>query len=88
MGCKEFEESVMAADRCLREDCECPWSAVAELQKKKSISQLQLAEFSQALCTVLQVALFDLLKTCETSLLQPSLDIQAERLLPHIAWVH
>ncbi|KAK2758599.1 Type I Iterative PKS [Arachnomyces sp. PD_36] len=58
-----FKESVMSADRYLREECECPWSVAAELQKGKSTSQLHLAEFSQALCTVLQVALIDLLRT-------------------------
>jgi len=60
---KEFNESVMSADRFLREECECPWSVVAELRKGKSTSQFHLAEFSQALCTVLQVALVDLVKT-------------------------
>lgn len=63
MDYKGFKESVMSADRYLREECECPWSVAAELQKGKSTSQLHLAEFSQALCTVLQVALVDLLKT-------------------------
>lgn len=59
----EFKDSVIAADRYLREECECSWSAVAELQKGKSTSQLHLAEYSQALCTVLQVALIDLLQS-------------------------
>lgn len=57
-----FRESVAAADRYLQEVCQCPWSAAEELEKSKSSSQLQLAEFSQALCTVLQVALVDLLR--------------------------
>ena len=62
MRCWKFRESVIAADRFLREECECSWSVAAELQKSKSTSQLHLAEFSQVLCTVLQVALVDLLK--------------------------
>ena len=57
-----FRECVIAADHYLQEVCECPWSAAEELEKGKSSSQLHLAEFSQALCTVLQVALVDLLR--------------------------
>ena len=58
-----FKESVMAADSYLREVCDCPWSAADELQKGKSTSQLHLAQYSQTLCTVIQVALVDLLAT-------------------------
>jgi zearalenone synthase (highly reducing iterative type I polyketide synthase) len=58
-----FRDAVAAADLYLREVCACPWSATEELQKSKANSRLQLAEFSQALCTVLQVALVDLLRT-------------------------
>lgn len=67
MEFKEFKESMMAADCFLKEKCECPWSAAEELKKGKSTSQLHLAEFSQALCTVLQVALVDLLKAWSIS---------------------
>ncbi|PVH97124.1 putative polyketide synthase [Periconia macrospinosa] len=63
MAYRVFYESVHAADTYLKEVCECPWSAVEELEKGKSTSQLHLAEFSQALCTVLQVALVDLLRS-------------------------
>ncbi|KAF2639734.1 putative polyketide synthase [Massarina eburnea CBS 473.64] len=62
MAYRVFRESVYAADAYLKEACECPWSAVEELEKGKSTSQLHLAEFSQALCTVLQVALVELLR--------------------------
>ncbi|KAF2878222.1 putative polyketide synthase [Massariosphaeria phaeospora] len=58
-----FRDCLHAADRYLQDVCECTWSAVEELEKGKSTSQLHLAEFSQALCTVLQVALVDLLWT-------------------------
>jgi zearalenone synthase (highly reducing iterative type I polyketide synthase) len=58
-----FEEAVHSADVYLREICLCPWSAVEELEKSKSTSLLHLAEFSQTLCAVLQVALVDLLRS-------------------------
>lgn len=58
-----FRESIEAADQYLRAKCECPWSAREELRKGKSTSQLHLASHSQTLCTVLQVALVDLMKT-------------------------
>ena len=58
-----FKESVQAADDYLTANCECSWSAKEELTKGKSSSRLHLAEFSQTLCTVLQVATVDLLRT-------------------------
>ncbi|KAJ4371953.1 hypothetical protein N0V83_003726 [Neocucurbitaria cava] len=58
-----FRDRVAEADRYLQEVCGCSWSATEELQKGKPSSRLHLAEFSQALCTVLQVALVDLLQT-------------------------
>ncbi|KAF4632818.1 hypothetical protein G7Y89_g5307 [Cudoniella acicularis] len=67
MEYQTFRASVSAADTYLREECECPWSAAEELQKGKSTSQLHLAAYSQTLCTVLQVALVDLLKTWDVS---------------------
>lgn len=57
-----FTESVHAADEYLRIECHCSWSLIRELEKGKSSSQLHLAAYSQTLCTVLQVALVDLLK--------------------------
>lgn len=67
MNYNTFEESVKAADRYLREECDCSWSAIEELEKGKLTSQLHLAVYSQTLCTVLQVALVDLLKTWNIS---------------------
>ncbi|KAI4250707.1 MAG: hypothetical protein LQ352_005293 [Teloschistes flavicans] len=58
-----FRESVNAADEFLRYKCNCSWSATEELMKAKSTSKLHLAEYSQTLCTVLQVAIVDLLRT-------------------------
>ncbi|KAI4781335.1 polyketide synthase [Aureobasidium sp. EXF-3400] len=63
MAYSTFSESVKAADVYLCESCECPWSVIEELQKAKSTSKLHLAEYSQTLCTVLQIALVDLLKS-------------------------
>lgn len=60
-----YRVCVAAADRYLQEVCRCSWSAAEELEKGKLNSQLHLAEFSQALCTVLQVALVDLLRFWE-----------------------
>jgi acyl transferase domain-containing protein len=37
--------------------------SVDELQKAKEVSQIDRPEISQALCTVLQIALVDLLKS-------------------------
>ena len=58
-----FRESVEAADDYLRRECGCLWSAKEELNKGKSMSKLNLAVYSQTLCTILQVALVDLLDT-------------------------
>ena len=58
-----FRESIQAADEYLRAACSCSWSVEGELMKGKSSSRLHLAEFSQTLCTVLQLAIVDLLRT-------------------------
>ncbi|KAL6159156.1 Type I Iterative PKS [Exserohilum turcicum] len=57
-----FAESVRAADEYLVSELGCEWSAEEELRRPKGQSQLGIAEYSQTLCTVLQVALVDLLK--------------------------
>ena len=57
-----FRESIQAADEYLRAACSCTWSVGGELMKGKFSSRLHLAEFSQTLCTVLQVAIVDLLR--------------------------
>jgi acyl transferase domain-containing protein len=64
---KIFRESVEAADTYLRDHLECKWSIAEEFQKTKSTSRLHLAVCSQTLCTVLQVALVELLKTWNIS---------------------
>jgi acyl transferase domain-containing protein len=59
---KTFRDSITAADAYLREELECAWSATEELARGKSTSNIKIALYSQTLCTVLQVALVDLLR--------------------------
>lgn len=60
---KVFRESLEAADSFMTSELGCTWSALDELRREKQASRLGLAEFSQSLCTVLQVALVELLQT-------------------------
>ncbi|KAK2626256.1 hypothetical protein QTJ16_004518 [Diplocarpon rosae] len=53
--------SIEEADKYLREVVRAPWSAVEELAKADSYSNIHQPLFSQPLCTVVQVALVDLL---------------------------
>lgn len=57
----EFEESVLRSQGHL-ERLGCVWNAVEELRKTDDDSQISLPEYSQTLCTVLQLALVDLLR--------------------------
>ncbi|GKT55145.1 polyketide synthase [Colletotrichum tofieldiae] len=58
-----FRTSVEAADAYLRDELGCEWSAIQELSETaKEKSKIAIAAYSQPLCTVLQVALVDLLK--------------------------
>ncbi|KAF2468466.1 reducing type I polyketide synthase [Lindgomyces ingoldianus] len=45
------------------EDMGCPWSLIEEMHKDKSISNVNRPEFSQPLCTALQIALIELLRS-------------------------
>ncbi|KAK2754870.1 Type I Iterative PKS [Arachnomyces sp. PD_36] len=56
-----FSASILAADNYLRTELGCAWSAEEELRRPKVQSKLGIAEYSQPLCTILQVALVDLL---------------------------
>lgn len=58
-----FRESVETASSYLQRECKCPWSPAEELQKHKSTSLVNSSGYSNALCTILQVALVDLLRT-------------------------
>ncbi|KAJ0163303.1 Lovastatin diketide synthase LovF [Colletotrichum tanaceti] len=63
-----FRESIEAADAYLRDQLGCRWSAVRELgEPDKTRSNIGAAEYSQPLCTILQVALVDLLKSWNIS---------------------
>ncbi|EOA84353.1 uncharacterized protein SETTUDRAFT_33341 [Exserohilum turcica Et28A] len=55
-----FRESMELSDRYLK-DLGCKWNALDELEKTEG-SQISLPEYSQTLCTVLQVAVIDLLR--------------------------
>ncbi|KAI8628763.1 polyketide synthase [Xylariaceae sp. FL1651] len=55
-----FQRSLCEADKFLSR-LNCHWSLIFELLKGKDVSRINRAEFSQPLCTALQVALVDLL---------------------------
>ncbi|PHH63522.1 hypothetical protein CDD81_5803 [Ophiocordyceps australis] len=57
-----YRQSVLSSDRFLRSALNCPWSAAEELAKPLAASNLAQAAYSQTLCSVLQIALVDLLE--------------------------
>ncbi|KAH8169844.1 KR domain-containing protein [Sarocladium implicatum] len=63
MAFPEFRSSIEAADRFLKKELGCRWSIQIELARGKATTKLGLALYSQTLCTILQVALLDLLKS-------------------------
>ncbi|KAL4936566.1 hypothetical protein BDV06DRAFT_227771 [Aspergillus oleicola] len=56
-----FRQSVVDADAYLRSHLGSEWSVLEELERDASSSQINLAQLSQPLCTVLQVAMVELL---------------------------
>ena len=56
----KFAESVLAAQTYIK-SLGCRWSLTEELLRSDDVSQLKLTEYSLPICTVLQVALVDLL---------------------------
>ncbi|KAI1344184.1 polyketide synthase [Xylariaceae sp. FL0016] len=60
MSYNVFQQSIHDADKYFGE-MHCPWSLMYELFKEKGASRINEAEFSQPLCTALQVALVELL---------------------------
>lgn len=56
-----FRESVEAADLHLRQYLGSSWSVLTELSRDESTSLIQQPLFSQTLCTIVQVALVELL---------------------------
>ncbi|KXH57054.1 fatty acid synthase S-acetyltransferase [Colletotrichum nymphaeae SA-01] len=58
-----FRDSIQSADAYLRDELGCQWSAIQELgETVKAKSKISIAEYSQPLCTILQLALVDLLR--------------------------
>ncbi|KAG6353511.1 hypothetical protein INS49_005472 [Diaporthe citri] len=58
-----FRDSVEAADRYLQDQLGCTWSGCEELERGRSTLRLRMPQYSQSLCTVLQVALVELLES-------------------------
>ncbi|EED11953.1 polyketide synthase, putative [Talaromyces stipitatus ATCC 10500] len=56
-----FKEDIIRAEKCLT-TLGCTWSLMDELLKSEETSNIDHAEFSQTLCTVLQIALVNLLR--------------------------
>jgi zearalenone synthase (highly reducing iterative type I polyketide synthase) len=62
-----FASSIHEADEHLTKCLHSSWSVVQELENEVGNSRLELAEFSQPLSTILQVALVDLLRSWQIS---------------------
>lgn len=58
-----FRESIQAADGFLSQHLKCHWSAIEELGKQGDVSRVKSSELSQPLCTIVQVAIVDLLRS-------------------------
>ena len=58
-----FRESVEASDEYLRSDLKCKWSAMEEMLREEDQSNINLPAYSQPICTILQIALVDLLES-------------------------
>lgn len=58
-----FRERIRQADKYLQSALGCKWSAMEELMLDAEKTHVNQAEYSQPLCTMLQVALVDLLES-------------------------
>ncbi|TLD05739.1 uncharacterized protein PgNI_08484, partial [Pyricularia grisea] len=58
-----FRESLYQAEEYMTQTLRCSWSLTYELCKESGASRINDAEFSQPICTALQMALVDLLRT-------------------------
>jgi len=58
-----FRESIEASNRFLSQLPDCHWSVVEELQRHDGDSHIKTPEFSQPLCTIVQMAMVDLLES-------------------------
>ncbi len=61
-----FGDSMAASARYLKE-CGCKWDLIEELERPASTSRLAKPQISQPLCTILQIALVDELRSWEVS---------------------
>ena len=62
-----FQQSVEKSDLYLRFTLGCTWSAAEEISRGDAESRINSPEFSQPLCTILQIALVDLLASWNIS---------------------
>ncbi|PGH26935.1 hypothetical protein AJ80_01317 [Polytolypa hystricis UAMH7299] len=58
-----FKASIVAADSYLKETLGSEWSVMEELEREETNSNIHLAKISQPICTILQVALVELLRS-------------------------
>ena len=58
-----FRESVEASDEYLRSELKCKWSAMEEMLREEDQSKINLPAYSQPICTILQIALVDMLES-------------------------
>ena len=58
-----FRDSVEESDKFLRSALGCKWSAREEIRREGPQSNINLPVYSQPICTVLQIALVDLLES-------------------------
>lgn len=56
-----FRRSIEESGRFLQSNLDCGWSAAEEIRRDEAESRINSPEFAQPLCTVLQIALVDLL---------------------------
>jgi len=56
-----FQESMRLSDEYLRSALKCPWSAMEEIQSEWKDSKINRRAYCQPICTILQLALVDLL---------------------------
>ncbi|KAF2464560.1 reducing type I polyketide synthase [Lindgomyces ingoldianus] len=61
LGYPVFKASVLRSQTFLQ-DLGCPWTITEEFLRGKATSNINLPEYSQPLCTVLQIALVDLFR--------------------------
>ena len=62
-----FQQSVEKSDNYLRQALGCTWSPIIEICLEDAESRINNPEFSQPICTILQIALVDLLASWNVS---------------------